>query len=56
MFPLYAENEQEAKALEADLKEFIKLKYNQDIFVRASKLSALLKRFGNSTIVNNALR
>ena len=56
LFPVYAETEQEAKALEADFKEFMRQKYNQDIFVRAAKLSDLLHRFGNNAIVNNALR
>lgn len=49
---VYAESEDEAKALEADLLEFVKQKYNQGIYVRAASLSNLLKRFGNSAIVN----
>lgn len=56
IFPIYAESDEEAKALERDLKEFMQLKYNQDIFVRASRLSNLIRQFGNSMIVNNALR
>ena len=54
--PIYADSDEEAQALERDFKEFMKLKYSQDIFVRASKLSNLLRQFGNSMIVNNALR
>ena len=54
--PIYADSDEEAQALERDFKEFMKLKYSQDIFVRASKLSKLLRQFGNSMIVNNAFK
>ena len=56
VLPVYAESEQEAKTLEADFKEFVKLKYNQDIYVRAARLSRLLTTYGNNMLVNNALR
>ena len=56
LFPVYAESEQEAKALEIEFKEFMRQKYNQDIYVRADKLTNLLRRFGNNPIINNALR
>lgn len=53
---VYAESEQEAKELESELKEFVRQKYNQGIYVRADKLTNLLRRFGNNPIINNALR
>jgi len=53
---VYAESEQEAKELESELKEFVRQKYNQGIYVRAARLTNLLRRFGNNPIVNNALR
>ena len=49
---VYAENDEEAKALEADLLEFVKQKYNQGTYVRASSLSRLLKQYGNASIIN----
>ena len=49
---VYAENEQEAKILESDLKEFVKQKYNQGIYPRAASLSRLIKQHGNNAIVN----
>ena len=55
-FPLYAETEQEAKQLEIDLKEYVKARYNQKIYIRASKISQILKQYGNNIIVNSFLK
>lgn len=55
-FPLYAESDEEARALEADLKEFVKAKYNQKVYVRAARLSQLLKQHGGNIFINNFLR
>ena len=49
---VYAESEEEAKALEADLKEFVKQKYNQGVYPRAASLSRLIKQYGNNALVN----
>lgn len=49
---VYAESDDEAKALEADLLEFVKNKYNQGVYPRAASLSRLVKQYGNSAIVN----
>lgn len=54
--PIYAADEQEAKTLEADFKDFIRQKYNQGIYPRAATLSRLLKAYGNSIVVNAALK
>ena len=55
-FPLYAETEQEARQLEADLKEFVKTKYSQQVYIRAATLSRLLKQYGNNILVNSFLK
>lgn len=49
---VYAESDDEAKALEADLLEFVKNKYNRGVYPRAASLSRLVKQYGNSAIVN----
>ena len=54
--PIYAADEQEARTLEADFKDFIRQKYNQGIYPRAATLSRLLKQYGNSMLVNAALK
>ena len=54
--PIYAADEQETRTLEADFKDFIRQKYNQGIYPRAATLSRLLKQYGNSMLVNAALK
>ena len=49
---VYAESEEEARQLEADLLEFMKQKYNQGVYPRAASLSRLIKQYGNNAIVN----
>lgn len=49
---VYADSEEEAKAFEADLREFVKQKYNQGIYPRAASLSRLIKQHGNNAIMN----
>jgi hypothetical protein len=49
---VYAESEDEAKALETDLLEFVKQKYNQGVYPRATSLSRLIKQYGNNALVN----
>ena len=53
---VYAESEQEARELENDLLDFIKDKYSQGVYPRAAALSALVKRYGSSAIVNNFIQ
>ena len=53
---VYAEDEQEAKALEHDLLDFVNDKYNQGVYPRAAALSNLVRRYGGSTIVNNFIQ
>jgi hypothetical protein len=53
---VYAEDEQEAKALEQDLLDFTKEKYSQGIYPRAASLSTLVKRYGSSMLINNFIR
>lgn len=49
---VYADSEKEAQALEADLLEFVKQKYDQGIYPRAASLSRLIKQYGNAALVN----
>jgi len=49
---VYAESEEEARQLEADLLEFVKQKYNQGVYPRAASLSRLIKQYGNNALVN----
>ena len=53
---VYAESEQEAQELENDLRDFVVEKYSQGVYPRAAALSALVKRYGSSSIVNNFIR
>ena len=53
---VYAESEEEAKALENDLKDFVIMKYGQGVYPRAASLSNLVRRYGNSSIINNFIR
>jgi hypothetical protein len=49
---VYAESEEEARQLEADLLEFVKQKYNQGVYPRAASMSRLIKQYGNNALVN----
>jgi hypothetical protein len=49
---VYAESEEEARQLEADLLEFVQQKYNQGVYPRAASLSRLIKQYGNNAIVS----
>ena len=53
---VYAEDETEAKILENDLLDFIRDKYNKGIYPRAAALSNLVKRYGDSMLVDNFIR
>jgi len=53
---VYADDDAEAQALEDALSQFVVEKYNQHIYPRAKTIQALLKRFGDSALVNNYLR
>ena len=53
---VYAESEEEAKAFEQELLNFVKKKYEQGIYPRAAALSNLVKRYGDSMLVNNFIR
>jgi hypothetical protein len=49
---VYAESDEEAKILEADLLEFVKKKYNNGIYPRAASMSRLIRQYGDTAIVN----
>lgn len=49
---VYAESEEEARQLEADLLEFVQKKYNQGVYPRAASMSRLVRQYGDKAIVN----
>ena len=53
---VYARDEQEAAELERVLQEFVMEKYKQGVYPRAASLTGLIKRYGNSKIINNFIR
>ncbi len=53
---VYAENPQEAEELETALRDFVVSKYNQRVYPRAAALTDMVKRYGNSPIVNNFIQ
>lgn len=53
---VYADNEQEIQDLQTELNEFIKTKYNQGIYPRATTLTRFIRQYGNSAMVNAALK
>lgn len=53
---VYADSEQDVKNLQNELDKFIMDKYNNGIYVRAAAVSDVLKRYGNSGIVNAFLK
>ena len=53
---VYAENQEEANELEAELRDFVIKKYNKGIYPRAAALSNLVKRYGDSMLVDNFIR
>lgn len=55
-FYVYAENEEQAKALQAELNQFVRSKYNSGIIVTADKMINALHRFGHNFMVNNFLK
>ena len=55
-FYVYAENEEQIKALQIELNQFVRTKYNSGIVVTAEKLISALRRFGQNFMVNNFLK
>lgn len=55
-FYVYAENEEQVKALQTELNQFVRSKYNSGIIVTAEKLISALRRFGQNFMVNNFLK
>lgn len=55
-FYVYAENEEQIKALQTEFNQFIRSKYNSGIIVTAEKLISALRRFGQNFMVNNFLK
>ena len=53
---VYANDEQEVKALQDELNNFVMNKYNQGIVLRAAALTQLLRQYGNSPLVNAFLK
>ena len=53
---IYAESQQEADELQDALTDFVVRKYDQGIYPRAAALSNLVKRYGDSMIINNFIR
>ena len=53
---VYAESKQEAEELETALREFVVSKYNQQVYIRAAALTNVVRRYGNSPIVNNFIQ
>lgn len=53
---IYAESQQEANELQDTLRNFVIDKYSQGVYPRASSLSNLVKRYGNSAIINNFIK
>lgn len=53
---VYANDEQEVKALQDELNKFVMDKYNQGIILRAAALTKLLRQYGNSPLVNAFLK
>ena len=54
--PVYAESDAEAEKLEEELKEFVKRKYQQGVYVRAASLTRLIQQYGNSSFINPYIR
>lgn len=55
-FYIYAENEQDVIALQHELNNFVRAKYNAGILVTAQKLTSALRKFGANILVNNFLK
>lgn len=55
-FYVYAENEDEVKALQRELNSFVRDRYNNGVIVTCSKLTEAIRRFGNNFLVNNFLK
>jgi hypothetical protein len=55
-FKLYAENQAEADALQAELLAFVREKREQGIAVTASSLIKALQQFKSNIFVNNYLK
>lgn len=53
---VYAESDVEAEKLEEELKEFVKRKYEQGVYVRAASLTRLIQQYGNNSIINAYVR
>ena len=53
---MYADSQQEADELQAALTDFVVHKYDQGIYPRAASLTNLVKRYGDSMLVNNFIR
>lgn len=53
---VYAEGPKEAQELEFALKELVKEKYSQGVYIRAASLTRLVQQYGKSPIVNNFIR
>ena len=55
-FKLYADNQAEADALQAELLSYVREKREQGIAVTASKLIRALQQFKSNVFVNNYLK
>lgn len=55
-FYVYAESHEQVEALQNELNNFVREKYNGGVLVTASRLMAALVRFKNNILVDSFLR
>lgn len=53
---VFADSDAEAERLEEELKEFVKKKYDQGVYVRAASLTRLIQQYGNNAIINSFIK
>lgn len=56
VFYVYAESPEEVEALQKELNNFVREKYNSGVLVTASKLIEALTRFKRNVLVDSFLR
>ena len=55
-FHVYAETDEEAKALQDALYDFVISQYSKGVLVTAARLTDALKRYGKNPIITNYLK
>ena len=55
-FYVYAESPEQAEALQSELNNFVREKYNSGVLVTASRLIEALTRFKKNVLVDSFLR